>query len=399
MLAHACLPASAVFVLLAACSAPRAPAAGATSAPPRAAATATPSPNPAAVALGVVVVRIDESPLPPPGPTAETPARRETPTPYATVEPAWKYISIEFAVENHSDSPRLVSIAGADPTATNLASAMLAAGDGKRYKAFASYSSLGQRTANNSQTSYPVLLRLPAGFRALAESFGTQSILAPSHNRLTFKVPATLTDYGTLTIPQLTSLGPKTGDDDVSSRLRPLLGGFQPLDMRAAGSQSVAFPSDAPPAQVQPIGASVTTPGKVTVTLTAVDGTNPADYQSANRGWKQVSLSLRYRNDDAAHARAFNVSAWLFGQDGVVYTGDVPAIGNFGRALTPPEPSALLVWDGRSAGTDEIPAGETQDGRRVVFQVPREMQDAVLVLGGDVEAIYNVTGIPIPPRN
>jgi hypothetical protein len=398
MLAQACLLACAVFVLLAACAAPRAPASGA-SAPARAAATPTATPNPATMALDVVVVRLEEAPLPPPGPTAETFARRETPTPYATVEPAWKYISIEFAVENHSDTARLVSIAGADPTATNLASAMLMAGDGKRYKAFASYSSLGQRTANNAQTSYPVLLRLPPGFRALAESFGTQSILAPSHNRLTFKVPATLTDYGTLTIPQLTSLGPKNGDDAVSSRLRPLLGGFAPLDLRAAAAQSLVFPLDASIAQMQPVGAPVSSPGKVTVTLTAVDASNPADYQSVNRGWKQVSLALRYRNDDAVQAHVFNVSAWLFGSDGVVYTGDVPAIGDFGRALTPPEPGALLGWDGRSTGTDEVPAGQTQDARRAVFQVPRDMQDAVLVLGGDVEAMYNVTGIPTPPRS
>jgi hypothetical protein len=393
------MPACAVFVMLAACSGPRVPSSGAT-APARAAATPTPSPNPATVALGVVALKIDEAPLPPPGPTTEVFARRETPTPYATVEPAWKYVSIEFAVENHSDSPRLVGIGGADPTATNLASAMLMAGDGKRYKAFASYSSMGQRTANNSQNSYPVLLRLPSGFRAAAESFGTQSILQPSHNRLTFKVPATLTDYGTLTIPPLTSLGPKTGDDNVSGRIRPLLGGFQPLDLRGGTAQSVTFPtSDASAATMQPIGAAVSTPGKVTVTLTGVEATNPTDYQSVNRGWKQVSLSLSYRNDDAAQPHAFNVSAWLFGQDGVVYTGDVPAIGDFGRALTPPEPAAVFVWDGRSAGTEQIPAGQTQDARRAVFQVPRDMQNAVLVLGGDVEAVYNVSGIGTPETN
>ena len=74
----------------------------------------------------------------------------------------------------------------------------------------------------------------------------------------------------------------------------------------------------------------------------------------------------------------------------------MPAIGNFGRALTPPEPTALFVWDGRAAGTDRIPAGQTQDARRAVFLVPRDMQNAVLVLGGDVEAIYNVSGIGTP---
>ena len=89
-----------------------------------------------------------------------------------------------------------------------------------------------------------MLLRLPAGFRAAAESSGTLSILTPARNVLTFKIPADLTDYGTLSIPPLTSLGPKTGDDDVTRRLRPLIGGFEPLDLGSvsAGVRQVAFP-------------------------------------------------------------------------------------------------------------------------------------------------------------
>ena len=90
------------------------------------------------------------------------------------------------------------------------------------------------RTATaHSLTTYPVLLRLPAGFRAAAESSGSVSIVTPEPNHLSFKIPASLREYGTLTIPPLASLGPRTGDDDVTRGLRPLIGGFQPLDVDA----------------------------------------------------------------------------------------------------------------------------------------------------------------------
>jgi hypothetical protein len=91
------------------------------------------------------------------------------------------------------------------------------------------------------------------------------------------------------------------------------------------------------------------------------------------------------------------VAGWLFGEDGVAYTGDAPTIGDFGRSLTPPEPSALLMWDGRSAGADHVPPGQTREPRRIVFVMPREVRNGILVLTGDVEAMYRLADIPSPP--
>ena len=71
--------------------------------------------------------------------------------------------------------------------------------------------------------------------------------------------------------------------------------------------------------------------------------------------------------------------------------------GDFGRSLTAPEPSALLMWDGRSAGADHVAAGQTQEPRRLVFVMPREVRNGLLVLSGDFEAMYRLVDIPVPP--
>ena len=153
----------------------------------------------------------------------------------------------------------------------------------------------------------------------------------------------------------------------------------------------------ATPGQVLAVGTPVSVPGKVTATLLGVDASDPPDYQIRNRGWKQVSLGLQYRNDDPQQAHDFNVAAWLFGDDGVAYTGDAPTVGDFGRSLTAPEPSALLMWDGRSAGADHVAAGQTQEPRRLLFVMPREVRNGILVLSGDFEAMYRLVDIPVPP--
>jgi hypothetical protein len=360
---------------------------------------ATPTPDPAASALRLVPMRVDESALPPPEPTPRgLAAGRPTPTPEATAEAAWKYLTIAFAVENTSDVARLVGIAGADTNATNLAAAVLTTRDGQRYKPLRSATTFGLRTATaHSLTSYPVLLRLPAGFRAAAESSGSVSIVTPEPNRLTFKVPASLrsSDYGSVSIPPLTSLGPKTGDDDVTRGLRPLVGGFQPLDL-SLGARPPVFPTSAPPSQALALGTPIAVPGKLTATLLGVEASDPPDYQIRNRGWKQVTLALQYRNDDPQQARDVNAAAWLFGDDGVVYTGDAPTVGDFGRSLTAPEPSAILLWDGRSAGADHVPSGQTLEPRRLVFVMPRDVRSGILVLSGDLEAMYRLDDIPLP---
>ena len=393
------LPLPVILLAVLSCTAPAPPAVGRPTAMPPARA-ATPTPDPAASALRIIPLRVEESPLPPPEPTPQGFAvGRPTPTPEATPEPAWKYLTITFAVENTSDVPRLVGIAGADTTSTNLAGAVLATRDGQRYRPVRSATSFGLRTATaRSLTSYPVLLRLPPGFRAAAESSGSVSVVTPEQNRLTFKVPARLADYGTLTIPPLSGLGPKTGDDDVTRALRPLIGGFGPLDLAgvATGTQQVVFPAASPPSQALAVGTPVSVAGKVTATLLGIEASNPPDYQIRNRGWKQVTLGLQYRNDDQQQARDVNVAAWLFGEDGVAYTGDAPTIGDFGRALTPPEPGALLLWDGRSAGADRVPPGQAQEPRRIVFVMPREVRNGILVLAGDVEAMYRLAEIPLP---
>jgi hypothetical protein len=80
----------------------------------------------------------------------------------------------------------------------------------------------------------------------------------------------------------------------------------------------------------------------------------------------------------------------------VVYTGDVPAVGAFGRALVVPEPLAILGWDGRVASPDEIKAGQEQEPRRVSFLVPRDLRGGILVLAGDVDAQYWIENLGIP---
>jgi hypothetical protein len=393
MLRHTCL--GMLLMLSAACSAPAPPVPAATV--PRAAATSTPRPG---AALTAVIVRVDEAGIPPAEPTLVGLAiGRPTPTPAATPEANWKYVTFTFAVENRSDAARLVGIGGTDPASTNLAGALLVGRDGTRYKPLRSYSSFGLRTATaRSLNNYPVLLRLPPGFRAAAESFGTLSTSSPVRNSLTFKLPASLTDYGTLTIPPLTNLGAKNADDEVAKRIRSSLGAFQNLDLGglSPGDRSVAFPTAAPPAKLQAVGESVAGPTNVAVTLSGTDVSNPTDYQARNRGWKQVSAGLRYRNDDSQQAHGVTVSAWLFGDDGIVYTGDVPAIGDFGRATTPPEAGILNIWDGRPVGAGDIPAGQQQSPRQALFLVPRELQAGILVLGGDVEALYRLDNLGVP---
>ena len=81
----------------------------------------------------------------------------------------------------------------------------------------------------------------------------------------------------------------------------------------------------------------------------------------------------------------------------MAYTGDAPTVGDFGRSLTAPEPSALLMWDGRSAGADHVAAGQTQEPRRLVFVMPRQVRNGILVLSGDFEAMYRLVDIPVPP--
>jgi hypothetical protein len=384
------------MLLLAACSSP---VPQVVPAPSAARAVNSPTPRPEA-ALTAVILRVDEAGIPPAGPTLVGLAiGRPTPTPAATPEVAWKYVTFTFAVENRSDVARLVGIGGADPGSTNLAGALLVGRDGTRYKPFNSYSSFGLRTATaRSLNNYPVLLRLPPGFRAAAESFGTLSTSAPVRSSLTFKVPIGLTDYGTLTIPPLTNLGAKGADDEVAKRIRSSLGAFQNLDLGglSTGDRQVAFPSAVPPAQLQAVGAAVTGPTRVTVTLSGADVSDPSDFQARNRGWKQVSAALRYQNDDPQQAHGVTVSAWLFGDDGIVYTGDVPAIGDFGRATSPPEVGIVSIWDGRAVGADTIPAGQQHGARQASFLVPRELKNAILVLGGDVEALYRLEDLGVP---
>jgi hypothetical protein len=343
-----------------------------------------------------VPLRIDEAPLPPAEPTPPGfAAGRPTATPYTTPEAAWKYLTLTFAVENRSTSARLVGITGSDPSATNLAQAVLTTRDGTRYKPVRSATSLGLRNAtSHALVTYPVLLRLPPGFRATGESAGSLSVVAPAPTALTFKVPSGLSDYGTLSVPAPTSLSSKGAEDDVTRGLRGLIAGFGPLDLGDVHPQPVAFPLSSVPADARSVGASASGPA-ATVTLGGVEAADPQDFEIRNRGWKQLTLTLQYRND-AAQARAVDVSAWLFGDDGVVYTGDAPSIGDFGRLLTAPQPAAMLLWDGRSAGSAEAPPGQSPEPRRVVFLVPKALQNAMLVLSGDVEATFSLPNLPSP---
>jgi hypothetical protein len=138
-------------------------------------------------------------------------------------------------------------------------------------------------------------------------------------------------------------------------------------------------------------------PGTGSVSLVSVEAADPADYEVRNRGWKQLTLTLQYGSADSQTARGFNVAGWLFGDDGVVYTGDAPTIGDFGRSLGPPQQAALMLWDGRSAGIDQVSAGQLREPRRATFLVPRELTNAILTLSGDIDAIYSLTAIPAPP--
>jgi hypothetical protein len=343
-----------------------------------------------------VPLKIDESPLPPAEPTPPGfTSGRATPTPAATPESGWKYVTLTFALENRSDTVWLVGIAGSEPSTTNLSGAVLTAPDGTRYKPVRSSTSLGLRAAtSHALASYPVLLRVPAGFRVIGESAGSLSVVAPEPNSLTFKLPTAVSDYGTLSIPPLTDLGPRSGDDDVSRQMRPLIGGLASVDLTGFTPQSPAFPTPNPPAAG--VGATLSGSAAATVTLVSLDAADPEDFELRNRGWKQVTLGLQYRNDDAQQAHAFNVVAWLFGDDGVAYTGDAPSVGDFGRALTPPEATAIPLWDGRAAGADQTPPGQALEPRRATFVVPKTLRNAVLVLAGDVDAAFNITGIPVP---
>jgi hypothetical protein len=275
----------------------------------------------------MIPLRLAESPLPPAAPTPDgLPASRGTPTPSTTAEPAWKYVTISFGIENLSDAAKLVGIGGGgDPSASNLGAAMLATRDGKRYKAINSYSSFGWRTAvARSLAGYPVLLRLPPGFRALGESMSGYGTAATPPLSVTFKVPATLVlaDYGTLTIPPPTLGGKPTGDE-VVPKLRSLIGALEPLDLGSLvlGDQpQPTFPisSTSSPPQLQAVGTPVTVPGKVAVTLSGIDVSDPADFQVRAKGWKEVAFTLRFQNADPAQPHSFAAAAWFFGHDGVV---------------------------------------------------------------------------------
>jgi hypothetical protein len=385
-----------LLVVLTACStAPRSP----TPAPAaRAAAAATATPDAAASALTLVPLRIQESPLPPAEPTPPGfTSGRATATPFATPEAAWKYVTITLAVENRSAETRLVGIAGSDPATTNLAQATLRARDGTRYKPIGSNSSLGMRTAtSHALVTYPVLLRLPPGFRAVAESAGSLSVIAPDALSLTFKVPTELSDYGVLSVPPPSSLSSKSSEDDVTRAVRTSLGGFAPLDL-AGGARSVVFPVDGAPAGALSVGAPASSAeNHLTATLLGIEAADPQDFEIRNRGWKQLTFSLSYHNDDAQQPHTFNVAAWLFGDDGVVYTGDAPTVADFGRALVAPDPAAILLWDGRSAGTDLTPPAQALEPRRATFFVPRNLRNGVLVLAGDVNATYVLNDLPSP---
>src|SRR5712691_7515884 len=234
----------------------------------RASPTARVTPTPVPAALRMVPLRVSESPLPPAAPTPDgLPASRGTPTPAATAEAAWKYVTIVFGIANISDTARLVGIGGGgDPNASNLAAASLATRDGKRYKAVNSYSSFGWRTAvARSLAGYPVLLRLPPGFRAVAESLAGYGTSTAPPNSITFKIPATLTDHGTLTIPPPMMGGKSTGDE-VAPKLRSLIGPLEPLDLGAvrAGDQQVTFPTAAQSTpSLLAVGTPVSGPGKL----------------------------------------------------------------------------------------------------------------------------------------
>jgi hypothetical protein len=385
-----------LLVLLTACTAaPRSP----TPAPAaRAAPAATATPDAAASALALVPLRIQESPLPPAEPTPPGfTSGRATATPFATPEAAWKYVTLTLAVENRSAEARLVGIAGSDPATTNLAQATLTTRDGTRYKPIRSNSSLGMRTAtSHALVTYPVLLRLPPSFRVSAESAGSLSVVAPDALSLTFKVPSELTDYGVLTVPPPSSLSSKTAEDDITRGMRSNLGGFAPLDL-AGGARSVVFPLDGAPAGGLSVGAPASSaPNHVTATLLGVEAADPEDFEIRNRGWKQLTFNLSYHNDDAQQPHAFNVAAWLFGDDGIVYTGDAPTVADFGRALVAPDPSAILLWDGRSAGTDLTPPSQALEPRRATFFVPRGLRNGMLVLAGDLDAVYALSELPSP---
>ena len=379
---------AAFVVCLCACSAPAPRATTSPAAASKPAPTATPRPETAPI--GLVVTQVDEQPVPPADPTPiGLGAGRPTATPYATADAAWKYVTFFIAAENRSDSPRLLGIGGSDPQHTNLGDSTLIGDDGMRYKAFQSYSSFGLRTATaRSLNNYPVLLRLPPGLRAEMESFGSVTTLAPQRTSITFRVPTTVTRYRTLTVPPLPPIGTRNADDDTGKRERGLIGTLQPLDL--AG---VAVGPQQPSPAVAPAltsGRSASVPGLMTVTVMNASEADPPDFQARNRGWKLLTVGLRFRNDDPAAAHAFSVSAWLFGDDGVVYSGDVPAIGDFGRALAAPEPNIMAAWDGRSAGPDAVAPGQEQDSQHAVFQVPKTLTGGYLALAGEIEALWRL---------
>jgi hypothetical protein len=58
----------------------------------------------------------------------------------------------------------------------------------------------------------------------------------------------------------------------------------------------------------------------------------------------------------------------------------------------------MLLWDGRSAGADQVKPAQEQEPRKLTFLVPNALQAGSLVLAGAVEASFRIDGLGIPAR-
>jgi hypothetical protein len=341
--------------------------------------------------LRAVPITIEETrALPTPIPLRnDLPQVRATPRPS---EPDWKFVSITFAVENTDSTTRLVGIAGTERDTTNLTGATLTTPDGTRYKAVNTASTLGLRTATSrAQVNYPVLLSLRPGFRAYGEATDSVARFIPIPSTVVFRVPAGTTDYGTLTIPPLTDFGARQGDP-VADQLRRMVGTFEPLSLSGAtaGSRPVQYPTSGS-MNLEPATTPVAIPGRGRLTITGMSIERPRDYRA--NGQKHLVLTMQFRNEDHANPQSFDISAQLFGDDGVVYVGTLPSTGKFSSSSAVPDLRSLLAWHGRAVGTDLVPPDQETEMVRRLFLVPRGFTNGVLVLSGDVDAALSLTGV------
>lgn len=278
-------------------------------------------------------------------------------------QPGWKYIYVEFAIENKGNNTKVVSL-----DRRSLFASKIRTKEGFEYTNPIEFGYSGivipDRIFSPTNT-YFNQNALPPGFR----------IVGVYNDLLWAYPPAPEPDLKEGLINRVSfAVGEKTTDYKLS------IPGFPELDLTkdAVDMRSLKLPTDRPDSDFKNPGATINIPGKGSVTFEGAVSRTPIQKPGT-----KVNIRFRFHNNSIGYGQNFNLTTKLFGDDGILYTTSYNA--DAAMKIFPNQP---LSWDGYIFGP-YVPPGNTET-QEVGIVISSSLKSGKLVVSGDINEIFNL---------